>query len=78
MFNKYYKKISLAFLFAFTKFVALAQDSTAVTGNTFEDTMRSHNKIYVVMAVCIVILVVLILYLVRIDNKISRKEKQNG
>ena len=37
--------------------------------------MRSHDKIYVVMAVCITILIVLFLYLIRIDSKVSKKEK---
>jgi NADH:ubiquinone oxidoreductase subunit H len=40
-----------------------------------DQTMRSHDKIYVVMAVCIVILTVLFLYLIRKDNKVSKKEK---
>ena len=40
-----------------------------------DELMRSNGKIYVVMAVCIVILLVLFLYLIRIDRKISRKEK---
>ena len=43
--------------------------------NSIDDTMRSHDKIYVVMAVCIVILVVFLLYLIRIDWKVSKKEK---
>lgn len=42
---------------------------------SIDETMRSHNKIYVVMAVCIVILVVFFLYLIRIDRKVSKKEK---
>lgn len=42
---------------------------------TIDQTMRSHDKIYVVMTVCIVILVVFLLYLVRIDRKVSKKEK---
>ena len=42
---------------------------------TIDQTMRSHDKIYVVMAVCIVILVVFFLYLIRIDRKVSKKEK---
>ena len=49
-----------------------AQDSTGVNG-----LMRSNNKIYVVMAVCITILIGLILYLVRIDRKVNRKERQS-
>ncbi|MEP6616442.1 MAG: CcmD family protein [Ginsengibacter sp.] len=51
----------------------LAQDKPA--GSNIQDTMRSHNKIYVVMAVCITILTGLILYLVRIDRKVSKAEK---
>ncbi len=39
-----------------------------------EPAMRSHNKIYVVMAVCITILVGFILYLVRIDSKVKKLE----
>ena len=42
---------------------------------TIDETMRSHDKIYVVMAVCIFILVIFLLYLIRIDRKISKKEK---
>jgi hypothetical protein len=40
-----------------------------------DETMRSHDKIYVVMAVCLVILIVFFLYLIRIDRKVSKKEK---
>ena len=40
------------------------------------DTMRSNGRIYVVVAVVVVILVGLILYLVRLDRKISRIEKE--
>jgi len=46
-----------------------AQDNKII-----ETTMRSNDKIYVVMAVCITILVGLILYLVSIDRKIARIE----
>lgn len=42
---------------------------------SIDEMMRSHDKIYVVMAVCIVILVVFLLYLIRIDWKVSKKEK---
>jgi CcmD family protein len=51
---------------------AQAADSSSPT---LDETMRSHDKIYVVMAVCIAILVVFFLYLVRIDRKVSKKEK---
>jgi hypothetical protein len=41
------------------------------------DTMRSNGKIYVVIAVILTILGGLILYLVRLDKKISRLEKSD-
>lgn len=43
--------------------------------SSLDDAMRSHDKIYVVMAVCLIILIVLFLYLIRIDIKVSKKEK---
>ncbi len=41
------------------------------------DTMRSNGRIYVVVAVMLTILIGLILYLWRIDRKISKLEKEN-
>lgn len=58
-------------LFCGNTFV-FAQDEKNATG--FNGVMRSHNKIYVVMAVCVTILIGLIFYLVRIDRKVSKKE----
>ena len=54
--------------------VSHAQDE----GNRVEmaDTMRSNGRIYVVVAVVVVILIGLILYLIRLDRKISRLEKE--
>jgi ABC-type amino acid transport system permease subunit len=39
------------------------------------DTMRSNGKIYVVIAVMLTILLGLILYVFRLDKKISKLEK---
>lgn len=39
------------------------------------DQMRANGKIYVVVAVVVVILVGLLLYVVRLDRKITRLEK---
>ena len=39
--------------------------------------MESHGKIYVVMAVCLTILAGIVIYLIRIDRKVSRLEKKN-
>jgi hypothetical protein len=41
------------------------------------DTMRENGKIYVVVAVVLTILAGLILYLVRIDRKVSKLEKNH-
>ncbi|HWB93373.1 MAG TPA: hypothetical protein VG605_16040 [Puia sp.] len=40
------------------------------------DKLRANGKIYVVVAVVVVILLGLILYVVRLDRKISRFEKE--
>ncbi len=55
-------------------FLAVAQDTT-VQGST-GGMMTSNGKIGVVMVVCLTILVGLILYLVRLDRKISKLEKK--
>ncbi|MEI9908899.1 MAG: CcmD family protein [Bacteroidota bacterium] len=43
----------------------------------FGELMRSNGRIYVVIAVMLTILASLILYLVRLDRKISNLEKEN-
>ena len=40
------------------------------------DTMRSNGRIYVVVAVVVTILIGLILYLIRLDKKITNLEKE--
>lgn len=47
-------------------------------GNDVEmaDKMRSNGRIYVVVAVILTILAGLILYVIRIDRKISKMEKE--
>ncbi len=42
-----------------------------------EDLMRSNGKIYVVVAVCLTILAGLFIYVISIDRKISKIEKDN-
>jgi hypothetical protein len=39
--------------------------------------MRSNGRIYVVVAVMLTILIGLVLYVVRLDRKISKLEKDN-
>lgn len=50
--------------------VVQAQSETNDTG-----LMRSNGKIFVVMAVTLIILVGMVLFLVQLDRKISRLEK---
>jgi len=51
-------------------------DSGAAQRVEMADQLRANGKIYVVVAVLIVILAGLILYVVRLDRKISRLEKE--
>lgn len=41
------------------------------------DTMRSNGKIYVVVAVCLIILLGLFLYAMTLDRKIKKLEKEH-
>jgi len=41
------------------------------------DLMRSNGRIYVVVAVMLTILIGLVLYVVRLDRKIGKLEKEN-
>ena len=41
------------------------------------DLMRSNGRIYVVVAVVLTILIGLILYVVRLDRKMTRLEREN-
>jgi hypothetical protein len=65
------KKSLLSVFFLFATSFLFAQDSSAEMADTF----RSNGKIYVVVAVMLTILAGIILYLVRLDRKISRLEK---
>ena len=75
MIKQCYKQLSLSVIFSFLSYLLFAQSAADSTGAGMNSIMRSHDKIYVVMAVCITILIVLFLYLVRIDRKVSKKEK---
>jgi hypothetical protein len=51
-----------------------AQDPSGRSG--FDNLMRSSGRIYVVIAVILTILAGLILYLVRLERKIKKMEKE--
>ena len=68
------KKIITLFLFLAAFIITQAQDGTKKI--EMADLMRSNGRIYVVVAVMLTILIGLVLYVVRLDRKISRFEKQ--
>ncbi len=70
------KHINLLISFLFISIFAMGQ---AIENPEIEmaDMMRSNGRIYVVIAVILTILLGLILYIVRLDRKISKLEKQN-
>lgn len=57
--------------------VLMAQDSDPEKQYTAFD-MRHNGKIYVVVTVILIIFTGLVLYLVRLDRKISRLEKERS
>ena len=67
------KMLSLFFTALFSTALLYAQNEEKVD---MADSMRSNGRIYVVVAVVVVILLGLILYLVRLDRKISRIERE--
>jgi multisubunit Na+/H+ antiporter MnhB subunit len=67
------KQISFLILLLLGSVALRAQDPAGRSG--FDTMMRSNGRIYVVVAVIVTILLGLILYLVRLDRKISKLEK---
>ena len=67
------KKITYLLAFVLLPVILFAQEKQT----SMADTMRSNGRIYVVVAVMLTILIGLVLYLVRLDRKISKLEKDN-
>jgi len=67
---------TLLSLFIVLLFAATVQAQGVAGESAFGQTMRSNGRIYVVIAVMTTILVGLFLYLIRLDRKISRMEKE--
>ena len=68
------KKITTLFLVLLITTACFAQDNKV----EMADTMRSNGRIYVVVAVVLTILIGLVLYVMRVDRKISKLEKENN
>jgi CcmD family protein len=61
-----------------TTFLVRAQDSLQKEKPQMADIMRSNGKIYVVVAVLMIILAGLFVYLISLDRKLSRLEKNDS
>lgn len=65
-------KIITTLFLLLINFIAFAQTQNVEMADTF----RSNGKIYVVVAVILTIFAGIIIYLIRLDKKISRLEKE--
>lgn len=65
------KKMMLMFILLMTTIISFAQEKVEMA-----DTMRSNGRIYVVVAVALTILIGLVLYMIRLDRKIAKLEKE--
>ena len=75
MLKEIFKRICFTVTLSLFIFILFAQTPADSNKTSMDKIMRSHDKIYVVMAVCLTILIVLFLYLARIDGKVSKKER---
>jgi CcmD family protein len=74
--DKYLKKILLTVLIISYNLYLFAQNSAKPI--EMADTMRSNGKIYVVVAVILTLFTGLIIYLISLDRKITKLEKESG
>jgi hypothetical protein len=65
------RKINMLFLFCVLQLWASAQEPDV----QMADRMRADGKIYVVVAVIVTIFAGIILYLIRLDRKLTKLEK---
>ncbi len=70
------QKLLLSFFFIISGLVLFAQDTS--NGVEMADALRQNGKIYVVVAVILAIFTGIIIYLIRLDRKISKLEKNHS
>ncbi|MEP7165887.1 MAG: CcmD family protein [Ferruginibacter sp.] len=70
--NKLFSRFSLLLCALLAGSNLIAQDKVEMA-----DVMRSNGKIYVVVAVCLIILIGLFFYVMMLDRKISKIEKES-
>ncbi|MBO9682545.1 MAG: CcmD family protein [Flavisolibacter sp.] len=63
------KQIILSFFLLICNYAVFAQEMA--------NEMRSNGKIYIVVAVLVTIFIGIILYLIRLDRKLTRLEKES-
>jgi heme/copper-type cytochrome/quinol oxidase subunit 2 len=68
-----FKKVAFLFLMSFCTAVANAQANNDANAN---DLMRSNGKIFLVMAIVVSIVIGLLIYVYRLDRKISKLENK--
>ena len=68
--HKLFLRLTIFIVYLFAHIVCFAQNKIEMA-----DSMRSNGKIYVVVAVCLLILIGLFVYVFLLDKKISRFEK---
>jgi len=66
----------VAFVIALCIFQSFAFAQTDSTSNEPTDFMSSNGKIYVVMAVVVIIVLGIFIYLLNLDRKINKLEKK--
>jgi hypothetical protein len=71
------KQLIVTLIVLFVQLMAQAQDSTKHVAQT-PTGLAAGNKIYVVLVVAVTILAGLFLYVIRLDRKISKLEKQSS
>jgi CcmD family protein len=71
-------KLIFFVIFLFLTVLAYAQNGTQDEPVQMADFMRSSGKIYVVVAVVVAILIGLFVYLISLDRKISKLEREKN
>jgi CcmD family protein len=74
--HKLLKIIMVIIITNIASFAATAQDVVVENKPQMADALRANGKIYVVVVVVVTILAGVFFYLVRIDRKIAKLEKQ--
>ena len=70
-----FRKIIFTFISLALTFFVHAQDTLAVKADRESTGLRAEGKIYVVLLVSSTILIGLFIYLIRLDRKLTRLEK---